>query len=95
MLCLNKLCMLPLFQAAFISGRVRVVVATIAFGMGVDKQDVEAVVHTSLPRSLEEYVQQVMSGSVALPLGLPYTSSASSNRCCEADEVWNRLNMHR
>ena len=37
----------------------RVVVATVAFGMGVDAQGVRGVVHMSLPRSLEEYVQQV------------------------------------
>lgn len=33
--------------------------ATVAFGMGVDKQDLDAVLHTCLPHSLEEYVQQV------------------------------------
>ena len=37
----------------------RVVVATVAFGMGVDARGVRGVVHMSLPRSLEEYVQQV------------------------------------
>eukprot|EP00967_Tisochrysis_lutea_P120668 scaffold198113_cov18-Tisochrysis_lutea.AAC.2 len=37
----------------------RVVVATIAFGMGVDKAEVGAVVHLTLPHSLEDYVQQV------------------------------------
>lgn len=47
------------FQTAFTSGVLRVVVATVAFGMGVDKQDLDAVLHTSLPHSLEEYVQQV------------------------------------
>ncbi|WIA09963.1 hypothetical protein OEZ85_010175 [Tetradesmus obliquus] len=46
-------------QGAFLSGGLRVVVATVAFGMGVDKQDLDAVLHTCLPHSLEEYVQQV------------------------------------
>lgn len=38
------------------------VVATVAFGMGVDKADVSAVVHLTLPHSLEDYVQQVRRG---------------------------------
>lgn len=46
-------------QASFCSGAVRVMVATVAFGMGLDAAGVRAVVHTTLPRSLEEYVQQV------------------------------------
>ena len=37
----------------------RVVVATVAFGMGINVRNVGAVVHATLPRSLEEYVQQV------------------------------------
>lgn len=41
------------------------VVATVAFGMGVDKPDLGAVLHTSLPHSLEEYVQQVRGGGEA------------------------------
>jgi ATP-dependent DNA helicase Q4 len=43
----------------FAAGKVRVVVATVAFGMGVDKQDVGAVINFNLPRSPEEYVQQI------------------------------------
>lgn len=40
-------------------GRIRVCCATVAFGMGIDIRDVGAVVHATMPRSLEEYVQQV------------------------------------
>lgn len=46
-------------QDAFLSGRCRVVVATVAFGMGVDKPDVRLVVHADLPGSLEAYAQEV------------------------------------
>ena len=46
-------------QESFCAGKTKVVVATVAFGMGVDAQGVRGVIHTTLPRSLEEYVQQV------------------------------------
>lgn len=45
-------------QDAFMSGRVRVVVATVAFGMGVNKADVRFIVHLAPSRSLEAYAQE-------------------------------------
>ncbi|MDH7484924.1 MAG: RecQ family ATP-dependent DNA helicase [Anaerolineae bacterium] len=45
-------------QEAFMAGRVPVIVATNAFGMGVDKPDVRAVVHFNLPGTLEAYYQE-------------------------------------
>lgn len=45
-------------QRAFIEGGLRVVAATNAFGMGIDKPDVRLVVHADIPGSLENYLQE-------------------------------------
>jgi ATP-dependent DNA helicase RecQ len=46
-------------QDAFKAGGVDVVVATVAFGMGIDKPDIRFVLHRDLPRSLEAYYQEI------------------------------------
>ncbi len=46
-------------QRAFLEGTAEVVVATHAFGMGVDKADVRFVHHAGLPSSIEQYVQEI------------------------------------
>jgi ATP-dependent DNA helicase RecQ len=46
-------------QDAFFAGELDVVVATSAFGMGIDKPDVRTVVHAGVPGSLDEYYQEI------------------------------------
>jgi ATP-dependent DNA helicase RecQ len=45
-------------QDAFISERVNLIVATVAFGMGIDRSNVRFVIHAGAPRSLEHYQQE-------------------------------------
>ncbi|KAI1276988.1 P-loop containing nucleoside triphosphate hydrolase protein [Xylaria sp. FL0933] len=46
-------------QERFMAGKVRIVVATIAFGMGIDKADIRNIVHYDIASTIEEYSQQV------------------------------------
>jgi ATP-dependent DNA helicase RecQ len=67
-------------QDAFAAGEARVVCATNAFGMGIDRPDVEAVVHYEIPGSLEAYYQEIGRGG-------------RDGRAADAVLLWNYIDV--
>ena len=86
-------------QEAFLEERADVMVATVAFGMGIDRSNIRYVIHAGAPRSLEHYQQESgragRDGRVATDCGpsaccsTPAPTSPSGARC------WSRVESYR
>lgn len=46
-------------QQQFMQGTLRIVVSTMAFGMGLNKRDIRAVIHYDIPKSFESFIQEI------------------------------------
>jgi len=72
-------------QSKFLRGKARICVATVAFGLGINKPDIEGVIHLCLPPSPEHYLQEIgragrdgrPAKAIALPLEEEFVSRHS------------------
>lgn len=76
-------------QSLFMSGKVSMMVATNAFGMGIDKSDIRMVIHVDLPESIEAYFQEAgragRDGQKSFSVVLHQTS--------DEEELWRKIEL--
>jgi len=89
-------------QESFLKDETLIVVATVAFGMGIDKSNVRFVVHYDLPRHLEAYYQETgrsgrdgLSAEALLLFGLQDVAMARSQLENNANETQRRIDIHK
>jgi ATP-dependent DNA helicase RecQ len=89
-------------QERFLKDEILIIVATVAFGMGIDKSNVRFVVHYDLPRHLEAYYQETgrsgrdgLQAEALLLFGLQDVAMARSQLENNANETQRRIDSHK